>query len=428
MRFSKVILACLMAVLAFGMLFTGCAKKEAAPSKVTLNIMGYGDNANAEGLTFKRICEEFMAENSDIVLNYEMLYDEAYHQKVVARLAAGDVPDVAYMGADARWGASWQEANQQIDNTPYYPSNIDVSLVPDFFGNGNRPYLPLGGSNYCTVVGVNTELLAKIGGKIPETYEDLVALAKLCKSNGIECISTHGADGWVWGSCVMSGIIPRTTGDLKWIEKAVNKQVKFTDEGFVAALDVLAQWVKDGVISKDAILIDNGTGLSNFVNGKCLMYIDGQWGFGEQNLGDLSKKVKLISIPPVPGEKACAGSLAGAWQVGYGITKAGASDPAKLEAAKKWIAYFFSETETIQRLADGAISAPILKNFTLPDGMDPCIAEKATLGKYPSCYVIDSYLSGTPNDVLNAGMQNIVAGKTTAKELAAAVQRAFDEQ
>lgn len=428
MRFSKVILACLMAVLVFGMLFTGCAKKEAAPSKVTLNIMGYGDNANAEGLTFKRICEEFMAENPDIVLNYEMLYDEAYHQKVVARLAAGDVPDVAYMGADARWGASWQEANQQIDNTPYYPSNIDVSLVPDFFGNGNRPYLPLGGSNYCTVVGVNTELLAKIGGKIPETYEDLVALAKLCKSNGIECISTHGADGWVWGSCVMSGIIPRTTGDLKWIEKAVNKQVKFTDEGFVAALDVLAQWVKDGVISKDAILIDNGTGLSNFVNGKCLMYIDGQWGFGEQNLGDLSKKVKLISIPPVPGEKACAGSLAGAWQVGYGITKAGASDPAKLEAAKKWIAYFFSETETIQRLADGAISAPILKNFTLPDGMDPCIAEKATLGKYPSCYVIDSYLSGTPNDVLNAGMQNIVAGKTTAKELAAAVQRAFDEQ
>lgn len=428
MRFSKVILACLIAVLAFGMLFTGCSKKEAAPSKVTLNIMGYGDNANAEGLTFKRICEEFMAENPDIVINYEMLYDEAYHQKVVARLAAGDVPDVAYMGADARWGASWQEANQQIDNTPYFPSNIDVSLIPDFFGNGNRPYLPLGGSNYCTVVGVNTELLAKIGGKIPETYADLVALAKLCKSNGIECLSTHGADGWVWGSCVMSGIIPRTTGDLKWIEKAVNKQVKFTDEGFVAALDVLAQWVKDGVISKDSILIDNGTGLSNFVNGKCLMYIDGQWGFGEQNLGDLSKKVKLISIPQVPGEKACAGSLAGAWQVGYGITKVGASDPAKLEAAKKWLAYFFSETETLQRLADGGISAPILKNFKLPEGMDPCIAEKATLGKYPSCYVIDSYLSGTPNDVLNAGMQNIVAGKTTAKELAAAVQRAFDEQ
>ena len=97
-------------------------------------------------------------------------------------------------------------------------------MVPDFFGTGVKPYLPLGGSNYCTVVAINMDLLNKIGGKIPETYEDMKALAKTCKTNGIQLMSTHGADGWVWGSCVMSGIIPRTTGDLKWIEKAVNKQ------------------------------------------------------------------------------------------------------------------------------------------------------------------------------------------------------------
>ena len=137
------------------------------------------------------------------------------------------------MGADARWGASWQEAGQQVDNTPYYPANIDASLVPDFFGTGVKPYLPLGGSNYCTVVGVNMELLEKIGGKLPTTYAEFVELAKLCKANGIECLSTHGADSWVWGSCVMSGIIPRLTGDAKWIEKAIAGEVKFTDEGFV---------------------------------------------------------------------------------------------------------------------------------------------------------------------------------------------------
>ena len=99
-----------------------------------------------------------------------------------------------------------------------------------------------------------------------------------------------------------------------------------------------------------------------------------------------SKTVKLISIPTVPGEKAgpTAGAVAGAWQVGYGITKKGASDPAVLEAAKKWMAYFFSYEETVQRLNDGAISAPIIKDFVAPDGMDPCIAEKGKLGAYPS--------------------------------------------
>lgn len=415
-------------VLAVATSLFAAPKKAKKVKQVTLNIMGYGDNSNAEGQTFKRICEEFEAENPDVKINYEMLYDEAYHQKAVSRLAAGDVPDIAYMGADARWGAEWQEAGQQIDNVPYYPANIDASLVPDFFGTGVKPYLPLGGSNYCTVVAVNMDLLNKIGGKLPETYEDMKALAQLCKQNGIQLMSTHGADGWVWGSCVMSGIIPRTTGDLKWIEKAVNKQVKFTDKGFVDALSVLSTWVKDGVLDPNSVLTDNGTGMSNFVNGKYLMYIDGQWAFGEQNLGALSKSVKLISIPQVPGEKACAGSLAGAWQVGYGITKKATKDKKVLDAAKRWIAYFFSYEETVQRLQDGAISAPILKDFKLPSGMDPCIAEKAALGVYPSCYVIDSYLTGVANDTLNAGMQDIVAGKITAQALAANVQKAFDAQ
>ena len=149
-------------------------------------------------------------------------------------------------------------------------------------------------------------------------------------------------------------------------------EVKFTDEGFVKSLDVLSTWVKDGILSKDSVLVDNGTGLSNFVNGKYLMYIDGQWGFGETNLGELSKTVKLIPIPTVPGEKAnMAGAIAGAWQVGYGITKKGASDPKVLEAAKKWMAYFFSYEETIQRLNDGAISAPLIKDFVTPGSPGP---------------------------------------------------------
>ena len=425
---KKVIFDCLFAVLAVGLCFvTGC-KKESAKT-VTLNIMGYGDNSNSEGQTFKRICEEFEAANPGIKVDYELLYDEAYHQKVVARMAAKDYPDVAYMGADARWGASWQEAGQQVDNVPFYPSNMDASLVPDFFGTGVKPYLPLGGSNYCTVVGVNMQLLEEIGGELPKTYEDLVALAKLCKANGIECLSTHGADSWVWGSCVMSAIVPRTTGDAKWIEKAVNKEVKFTDPGFVAALDVLAQWVKDGIVSKDTVLVDNGTGLSNFQNGKYLMYIDGQWGFGESNLGDITDHVKLTTIPAVPGEKAAmAGAMAGAWQVGYGITKEGASKPEVLDAAKKWLAFYNTYEEVVQRLSDGVISAPLLKDFVTPEGMDPMVGEKASLGVYPSCYVIDSYLTGAANDALNAGMQDIVAGRTTAAELAAVVQKTFDAQ
>ncbi|MFW6208419.1 MAG: extracellular solute-binding protein, partial [Spirochaetota bacterium] len=73
--------------------------------KVVIDVMAYGDNSNQEGVSWKRIVETFEKNNPNIDIDYELLYDEAYHQKVVARLAAGDVPDMAYMGADARWGA-----------------------------------------------------------------------------------------------------------------------------------------------------------------------------------------------------------------------------------------------------------------------------------------------------------------------------------
>ena len=123
MKIKKIVAVAMATAMALSVFANGGAEKSGSKDgKVVLKIMGYGDNANAEGQTFKRICEEFMDENPDIVLDTELLYDEAYHQKVVARLAAGDVPDIAYMGADARWGASWQEAGVQVDNTKFFPS------------------------------------------------------------------------------------------------------------------------------------------------------------------------------------------------------------------------------------------------------------------------------------------------------------------
>ncbi len=425
---KKVMLVALVAVLAMGMVFAG-GKKDAGTTsgKVVLDVMGYGNNANSEGQDFVRLVEEFMEENPDVEVVYELLYDEAYHQKVSARLAAGQYPDVAYMGADARWGGKFQEADQQIDNVPYMPSYINQAAIPDFFGNGVKPYIPLGGSNFCTVVAVNMDLLNELnGGKLPKTYDDMKELAKLCAAKGIACLTTHGSESWVWGSCVMSGIYPRFTNDTQWIEKAVQGKVKFTDPEFVAALDTLAIMVKDGVLDPNSTLLDSGTAFSAYQNGKCLMYIDGQWAMGTSNLG--TANTKLIAIPAVPGEKYYAGAMAGAWQVGYGITKTGAADPKKLDAAKRFLEKMFNEEETIIRIRNGAISSPILKSINLPDDLDPLVAEKGTLGEYPSCYVIDSYLTGTANDLLNSGMQDIVNGKQTAAQVAAAVQAAFDAQ
>ena len=403
----------------------GQQDKGAAAGKVVVNAMAYGDNSNQEGVNWVRIVDAFEKANPDIDIQYEMLYDEAYHQKVTARLASGDVPDLAYMGADARWGAPWKEAAQQFDHKALLDTNYyDLKLIPPMGPNGEIYEIPLGTSNITTVLYMNKALVESLGFSAPKTYEDLVAMVPAAKAKGIEVVSIDGADGWAWGSCLMSAFIARLSGDPNWVSKAVAGQYKFTDKVFVDSLALITRMVNDGVISSKSVLVDYGTNVSNYANEKALFMVQGQWVAGSIENPAVADNTVMMAWPKLPGEKAAtAGSVAAAIQVGYGLTKKGAADPAVREAALKFIQYFYSEAEVTQRLRDGAIVAPILKGYKVPADLPAIVKQKVGLAQTAlNTDVIDAFLSGAPNDALNAGMQKIAAGEATAAQVAAEVE------
>ncbi len=424
MKKATLILAALvlLAAVAFA---GGTGESTAAPAKVVVDTMAYGDASNPEGVSWARIVDAFEKENPNIDIDYEMLYDEVYHQKVVARLAAGEVPDVAYMGADARWGLPWQEAGQQFDHRPYLdPKYYDLSLIPDMGSNGEIWEIPLGTSNITTVLYMNERLAKSLGFSAPKTYQDMAKVAPAAKAQGVEVVSIDGADGWAWGSCYMSAMIARLSGDPHWVSKAVAGQKKFTDQVFVDALSLIPTMINDGVLSSKSVLVDYGANLSNYANEKALFMVQGQWIAGSIENPEVANNTAMIAWPKLPGEKAAtAGSVAAAIQVGYGLTKAGGSDPAIRDAALTFLQYYYSPEETEQRLRDGAIVAPILKNFKVPDDLPRIIKQKVILAQSAmNTDVIDAFLSGAPNDALNAGMQKIASGQSTPKEVAAEVE------
>jgi raffinose/stachyose/melibiose transport system substrate-binding protein len=420
---KKALVILLALVLLTATAFAGDQAKTKGP--VVVKTLAYGDNSNQEGQNWVRIVESFEAANPDIDIDFEMLYDEAYHQKASARLASGDIPHIAYMGADARWGAIWKEAGQQVDHRDFMDSNYyDMSLIPPMGDNGEVWEIPLGTSNLCTVLYMNTELVKSLGFAEPKTYEDMVAMVGAAQAAGLEVVSIDGADGWAWGSCLMSSIIARLSGDPNWVKKAVEGENKFTDQVMVDSLAMLTKMVADGVISDKSVLVDYGTNISNFSNKKALFMVQGQWAAGgiDKAVADVTK---MMVWPTFPGEKAGAkGSIAAATQVGYGLTKAGADDAAVRAAALKFIKYYNSEAEVTQRLRDGGIVAPILKGYVPPDDLPAVIKSKVALAQSGpiETNVIDAYLSGAPNDALNAGMQQIVVGEKTAAQVAAEVE------
>ncbi len=413
------------AILAGVLLLLSAAVVLTAAPKVVVKTMAYGDNSNPEGVNWLRIVAAFEKANPDIDIDFELLYDEVYHQKVVARLAAGDAPHLAYMGADARWGAPWKEAGQQFNHKPFMDAKYyDLKLIPPMGPKGEIWEIPLGTSNITTVLYMNEKLVKELGFSAPKTYQDIVAMVPAAKAKGLDVISIDGADGWAWGSCLMSNVIARLSGDPHWVSKALEGKNKFTDKVFVDSLDFIARMIKDGVIAPKSVLVDYGANLSNFSNEKALFMVQGQWIAGSIENPEVANNTVMMAWPKLPGEKAAtAGSVAAAISVGYGITKAGAADPNVRDAALKFLQYFYSHEETTQRLRDGAIVAPVLKNFVVPDDLPTLVKQKVGLAqKAMNTEVIDAFLSGAPNDALNSGMQKIAAGQATAQQVAAEVE------
>lgn len=86
--------------------------------------------------------------------------------------------------------------------------------------------------------------------------------------------------------------------------------------------------------------------------------------------------------------------------------------------------YFHSHEETEKRLIDGIIVAPILKGFVVPKDLPSIIQQKITWAQSGllETDVIDAYLPAAANDVLNAGIKEIVGGITTPEDLADLVE------
>ena len=420
----KVIALALCLLVVTGVVFATGPSEDSGT--VVVSAMGYGNESNQEGVTWRRIVDSFEAANPGIDIQDELLYDEAYHEKVTARLASGDVPDLAYMGADARWGAPWAEAGQQFDMRPYIDwTYYDRNLIPPMGPNGEIYEIPIGTSNMTTVLYMNEALVNELGFDAPETYEDIVAMVPAARAAGLDVISIDGADGWAWGSCLMSMVIGRMSGDANWVSKAVAGDNDFTDEAFINSLAFLQRMVDDGVISgEESLLVDYGTNVSNYSNRQALFMIQGQWVAGDIAV-DVQADTVMMAWPTLPGQaRGMDDSMAAAISVGYGITRSGAADPAVRDAALAFIQYFNSEAEVTQRLRDGGIVAPVLLGYQPPADLPGIVQQKVGLAQSVQYTdVIDAFLSGAPNDALNSGMQEIVRGTATPEEVAAEVQR-----
>ena len=219
-----------------------------------LRFMYYIDASQAGYTEDQAIWQKFKDNNTDIDLQMEILFNQPFHEKLGAYIAAGNIPDVIYMWPSSRSSSAiLHQMHLMKDLTPLlgkaFLSNFVAPAVnPKAQASGYLAELPQS-ITYTTVMYANKKLLADNGFGLPKTYADLKAMVPRLKAKGIQVITLPDGDGWQMQSCLFSTVVGRMLGD-GWVDQVKTGKAKFTDPGYVAALSFIDTMFKDGVIPR----------------------------------------------------------------------------------------------------------------------------------------------------------------------------------
>jgi len=408
--------------------------------QTTLNFLWYQDATSAGYSTDVAIWQKFKDDNPDINLNQEILFSNAYHDKLTAYIAAGQMPDVFYL-----W-PSMKDSSALVQQKKL-AKDLKVLLGADFVGNFNataidptqqasKTLLELPQAfTFTSVMYTNKKLLSDLGIALPKTYADLKAMVLKLKVKNIQTVLLPDGDGWPGESCLFSTIVDRMVG-TDFQDKVMTGKAKFTDPAFVATLKFWQQMFTDGVISWTNIQEPYGDGPGLFAGGKAAFFVDGDWRQGafltDKSTGkalipptNQSSDFGLMAFPAIPGEKfpAVVPGIAG---TGLAVASSVAAGSDVEKAAIRLLKYYYSPEVQLLNLESGAY-IPSRKGIT-SDKIEPFTSMMSqfygTIAK--SSYVFDGVFAPEVVNVLNPGLQAIGLGAQTPLQVATAMQKAMD--
>lgn len=430
---SMVTFAVVLAALLVGVFFHP-AHVAVAEEPIVLRVLHYFDATNPGAQReLDEVWKRFEEENPDIRVIREDQFNEPFHQKVEAYAAVGQLPDVLFMWPGGR-SSTLHSQRLVKDLTPLLGDMAD-EFLPEVLrpqAGGYLGMLPMGITSSHTLY-VNKGLLDELGLEVPTTYDELVAMVPKLRAAGKDVILMGAQDDWVIQSTLFSMLVGRLLGN-DYLDQLRAGTAKFTDQPFVDALRFYKRLYDDGVLDIANLQTSYGEVNGLFAAGRAPFLIDGDWKVGNF-LTDPTTGQALIPpeeqhnfimtvFPAIPGE-VVSNSTSMVTGTGFGMSAAIPDGSAKEEAAWRLIKWLTSpEVQKIRLETGGAIPSRI---GITSDRLEPLAQQQAVFSsRFEGTYVLDDIFPSQVYTPLNIGLQEIPLGLATPEQVAANVQRAFD--
>lgn len=316
------------------------ADDSASGEEVTIKLFSnLPDRKNGQGLVEQTLIDEYMLANPNVKIEVEALDEESYKTKFKAYAMDG-MPDVVSIWGQPSFLDEVLDAGvlAELNESDYADYSFVSGSLEGFKKDGKLYGLPR--NTDIMVFYYNEKMFTDNGWEVPQTYDDLLALADEINAAGIVPVAMDGGDGWVL-ACYMQDLMVRLaqTPSDKIATAIANGD--FSDPLFAEASQLLADTAAAGVFQTGFDSQDYGTAQNLFTNGQAAMFYMGSWetsmALNEDIPEDVRNNIRVFVMPAVEGGSATATDLA-AWNGGgYGVS----ADSEVKDEAIKFLNYMY---------------------------------------------------------------------------------------
>ncbi|WP_371573458.1 extracellular solute-binding protein [Streptomyces sp. NBC_01314] len=270
--------------------------------------------------TFRASATQWNKDHPDSEITYQYFQNDPYKQKLRTAVGAGNGPVLF-----ENWGGgglkSYVDAGKvadltsELDASPEWKNRIFPSVLKSATFDGKTYGVPVNGVQP-VVLYFNQDLFKKAGAEPPKTWDDLLALVKKFKAEGIAPISMGGASKWpdlMW----LEYLVDRVGGPETFANIAAGKKDAWSDPAVLKSAQMIKQLVDAGGFAKGftSVSADTGQAEAQLYTGKAAMILQGSWGYGSINAGSpefvSGDHLGWTGFPAVTGGKGDASNIVG---------------------------------------------------------------------------------------------------------------------
>lgn len=358
-----------MAALALPLAACSSGGGESADGSVEITYLT--QNADANITAAEALIEAFEAENPDITVKLETQPAGTEGDNLIkTKLATGEMEDVFHYNS----GSLFQALNPDQNLVPLDGDWTDdlIDTMTAVVSTDNGIYGAPWGASQAGAVVYNKKVYADLGLEIPTDWAEFAANNEKIKAAGIApVIQTYG-DTWTSQLFVLGDFGNVLAQDPDWAEEYTVGQRKYVDEPALAGFANQQEGFEKGWWNEDfaSALFDDGARMVSSGEGAHYPILTGIVSTIAQNYAD---DLENVGVFPLPAADAADTKLTVWLPNAIYIPKT--TEGAKLEAAKKFVAFTQSEGGCEVQNTAMVPSGPYTNACVLPDEVPSMIKD-----------------------------------------------------